>query len=367
MRAIVHAGMPKTGSSSIQAHFARAAHPGLERWDSEGFTSHMLPLLVAFGEPARLAQHRAIRARGQAFVDRLPRLRRRLLAGAEAQATRLAGSETRFFVSSERLTQIDDAGSVEPFARWIGARASEIRVIAYVRPPVSWGRSMLQQALKSGIVRPGGLRPVWAQYRERFERLDGAFGRDRVELVAFRPERFPGGDVVADFAARLGLEVAPGSAERANESLSLEAAAILFATHRARREAGERIVPHTAARAYVEAVRRLPGRPLVLAAALWAEPLRDQAADLAWIEDRLGEPLDEPLDPVPGEIASGGELMRVAAAALPALAPAIEERLADRPAAERDAGLAALRLTAEMLGRRAAARRRATPEPAGGG
>lgn len=104
--------------------------------------------------------------------------------------------------------------------------ASRVKVLLYVRPPLSYAVSAMSQRVKMG-------RPAWApdeerpvyRFKERFNRMSQAFGRDAIEVRVFTRQALTEGDVVVDFFHALGVDMAQARAfsemqRSANESLS---------------------------------------------------------------------------------------------------------------------------------------------------
>jgi hypothetical protein len=104
--------------------------------------------------------------------------------------------------------------------------ADRVKVLLYVRPPLSYAVSAMSQRVKMG-------RPAWApdeerpvyRFKERFNRMVHAFGRDAIEVRVFTRQALTEGDVVVDFFHALGVELPQARAlsqlqRSANESLS---------------------------------------------------------------------------------------------------------------------------------------------------
>src|SRR5690606_39955083 len=137
-------------------------------------------------------------------------------------------------MSGERMSS-PETTSPEPFLRLRAAVAGQvggIRVLGYVRAPRAFLASDFQQRLRMGAPADlGDLRLSLPRYRDRFEKLDRAFGAEAVDLRVFARARLAQGDVVADLAARMGVPPPP-VADRYNQGLSLEATALLYAIRR---------------------------------------------------------------------------------------------------------------------------------------
>ncbi|KNG94379.1 hypothetical protein [Pseudaestuariivita atlantica] len=161
--------------------------------------------------------------------------------------------------------------------------------LAYLRDPASYMMSVVQQDVKK---RPR-FRPISAsRYRDA---LGPFVERMPVTAVAFDRATLIGGDVVADFCARvLPEETRAGviaAAKRDNETFSAEAMAVMEAYFRGEIEApsrwhGQR--PQRVKRLVAEADRKVPGYARPRLKDGLAEVARARATDLDWLADRFG-------------------------------------------------------------------------------
>jgi hypothetical protein len=233
MRAIVHIGMPKTGTTTLQnsLHAARASldrhsvlYPDLERF---GHLNHH-PLVLQILPIAKLP--RQFRFRPAADLDSLAT---RSLSAVTAELAQ--HPDHLLLLSSEYLsrdlTPEERDGQRALFDR-LGV--SEIVFSVYIRRPSAQYLSLLTQGLRQSS-KLKALRPL--NIRSRIENLAQAFPRARVVPAVFDRDVLHGGDIVADFVARflapLGVSRAevPTQAE-ANVSVSGESSEILGAFRR---------------------------------------------------------------------------------------------------------------------------------------
>lgn len=300
-RLVIHAGMHKTGSTAIQEVFGGRGVAGVDH--PAGPRSNLSDtVLLLFAEGPLLEKFHAAR---------LPHLSRRALMRRRARETarltaRLARAQAPIFLfSAEDIAAPDfDGATTARMAEFLTRSGREIEVRAYVRAPVSFMQSAFQQRVKQD--KPGAAnldaRTLWPCYRDRFEKFDTVFGRDRVHLHAFDPAAFPGRDVVSDFAARLGVAL-PGAPDlRANDGLSREAMAVAWC-----RLAG-RLGPDYPDSTRAARFRATPARALAgfgqgrfaFSKAFLGPALEAHRADLDWMETRLGRALPDRSPPVEG-------------------------------------------------------------------
>lgn len=319
-RIVIHAGMHKTGSTAIQAVFGARGVPGVDH-PGGSRANQSDTVLLLFAEGQLLEKFHAAR---------LPHLSRRTLMRRRArEEARLAARLERsgapvFLFSAEDIAAPDfDTAATARMAEFLGRSGRRIEVQAYVRAPVSFMQSAFQQRVKQE--KPGAATldagTLWPRYRDRFEKFDTVLGRDRVHLHAFDPAAFPGGDVAADFAARLGVALPGVPPVRANDGLSREAMAVAWC-----RLAG-RLGPDFPDAARGARFRATPARALAgfgqgrfaFAEAFLAPAIAAQHADLDWIEGRLGRALPDRAPPADG-IADAAGMAAIAESCRGALA-----------------------------------------------
>ena len=224
---IVHIGMHKTGSSSIQETFSKkefseleylkvskgSGYPNLSGFVSTAFLNaperyHTHVKNGRTRTEVKLLQERYLKELSE--VLRGCRSKRALISAEDLSAPNWSLSERRNFLD------------------FISRFTRSVRVIGYVRPPAGFMASAFQQILKGGAMLSLDNPNLWPFYRERFEPWIDLLGKDRVELVLFDKNSLLKGDVVLDFAERLGVTLAPSEIFRVNESLSIEATALLY-------------------------------------------------------------------------------------------------------------------------------------------
>lgn len=303
MKTIIHAGMHKTGSSSIQMTLAGNAPTGVFYPDTPtGNHSGLASLLF---ESAANQKH-LLRVRGSTPADlerRKTRITAQIVAGLSAQEY-----ETCVF-SAERIMAFD-LDATERMHAFFAQYSDDIQVIAYIRPPVGFMTSAFQQRLKSG---QNSLKMQWPTYRASIEKLDQVFGRDRVTLKKFDPKQLKNNDVVVDFFDLVGMPLASEDIITTNESLSLEAVGLLFA----QRSLGDGFVQGfrgaaTMNQVFIEALRGIGSGKLALAPELLNPLIEENRDDLDWMEKRLGEPLLDAPKTEGRQIASEEDLLTIA-------------------------------------------------------
>jgi hypothetical protein len=221
----LHIGMPKAGSSSIQSAFDPRGPAARERGQKRladhrvGYfgigRNHSAVLTALFGtDPERKPLHR--------FISKT---RAKPLIGAEAadfdksallryfDQVLAANNMPKLVMSGEMLfgfRREQVAAMREHLSRFF----DEIRVIVYVRDPISWASSNAQQVLKNSSrtlddiceleAIAAGDSSIVPYYRAGLEPYLEAYGRQAVDIRLFDRSHFINGDLIADFCAAIG-------------------------------------------------------------------------------------------------------------------------------------------------------------------
>jgi hypothetical protein len=281
---ILHIGMHKTGSSSIQ-HALIQAEPSPDwslvrsKTGNAGFALH-----AVFGSPENgQATLKRIGLTGDKLVNFSKNARRRLKQSISTPSPLCV-------LSSEALTRLD-AEELTALKTWLLKWVERIRVVGYVRGPHEFMESSLQERIKTGQMKRLHLERAYPDYQLRFEKFDQVFGRDQVELRPFDPATFPQGDVVQDFVRWVGIPLPASQTARANEGLSGPALRLLHACNGIALTSLSLEQRHKAQHRLAVSLQSLVGPKLRLSPALLAPLLGAQRDDLDWIAQRLGQPL----------------------------------------------------------------------------
>lgn len=284
-RCIVHFGMPKTGSSSIQATVF--GHPGDQRlrYLHGGSANGSGMLATAFmANPSRFHVNRKLGLSG----DEVEARRTELLAGLDLQLQQPANL---YLLSGESLSNFRIA-DLRNLVRWLDRRFDSVRAVGYIRPPRGFMESAFQQNVKTADA-DLDFAQLYPHYQQRFEPMEKAFGAERVQYWKFDPAAFPNGDVVSDFAQRIGVDLTGIPIQRVNEGLSRDAVSLLYCFRQFGPGFGSGPGALVVNGLLHRAVAGLGGEKLRFSDRVIAPILRAQHADLDWISERLGAKLDE--------------------------------------------------------------------------
>lgn len=223
-RAILHIGTEKTGTSAIQAYCAgqrahlRAAgfvystipgganHTSLAAYAADDSKFDDLRMAAQLDTPARLA----------AFRERLERT-----IGDEVAA---APDATFIFSSEHCHSRLITPEEVARLHALLARHFAEIRIIVYLRRQDEVAVSHYSTLLKAGGTRAAildsrTLDKTFLDYHAMLERWAAVFGKEQLTVARFDRDAFPGGSIVPDFCARIGVPFVADGGQRSNESL----------------------------------------------------------------------------------------------------------------------------------------------------
>jgi hypothetical protein len=299
---IIHIGMHKTGSTSIQESLAGFEDESFFYARLEGSGNHSLPIFSLFApRPERHHLHRSAGRSSEdirAYIDNVWNQLDRSIAKARGRTLLISGEDISG-LQEPALIKLRDC---------FRERFKQLTIVGYVRAPAGFIASSFQQRVKSGTIDFFDLMRMYRNYEETFGKFDRVFGRDNVRLYKFDPSDFPEGCAVQDFCRRIGIALPKRRIVRHNESLSRHAVAALYTY----RKLGERLGPHPIGGQNGLALGTLIGGSdkFRFSAAAVKPVLVGNRSDIAWIEARLGETLSEDLDEErPGSVRDEADLL----------------------------------------------------------
>lgn len=297
----LHLGMPKTGSTSIQDAFDGYKDAGVQ-YAKMPFRNHETALSVQFSQKPHLLPAFIRREASKTEVAvRRQLLARRLKAAAKADRSVVFSAEG-----------IVDSLSHEEIAEMIGffaARFERVVPIIYIRPLASLLPSQFQQRVKFGLRE---FRFPSPDYRRRFEQFVLDDRIDDIIFARFDRDSLVGGDVVTDFAQRIGATSVPQGTTTANESLTAEGVGALYGFNK---YVGWDLGPRQRTRLAKELFKSLRSRgerKFGFSEALVDRHLEKHAADIDWIENVAGFKVGDRMPTVADPITSEAHLLQVA-------------------------------------------------------
>jgi hypothetical protein len=328
MKLVLNIGMHKTGTSAIQQSLGRFDRDGVRYLPLGHPNQSAIYATMFMAEPHTYGAHRK-NSRSPADVaalrDKFSQGYEEAIAKARADGIEvlMSSAEDLVLMSEDTLARLRD---------WAEARFSDVVLVGYARPPVSFMTSALQQRVAGGV--KWTFRNLYPGYRERFESFDRVFGRDRVILKKFHRDRLKNGDVVQDYAAHAGLEISPDEVISDNQSRSLQSTAAL----QAQRVLGRGWLRYPGAPAdnhkLVDRLRGLGTDKIVLHPDVVTRIVGANQDDIDWITDRLGvDFVDAPApgaENSPGVIAGQEDFLHIAGQQLPGVLDLIKAEVGTR-------------------------------------
>ncbi len=325
-KCVIHIGMHKTGSTSIQHSLAALDDENHYYAQITGAPNHSVPVFSAFS--ASPLRHPINRARGYdeaGITEYAKRVRNDIHKSLEA-----AGERT-LVISGEGIKKLKIA-ELERMKAFFDQRSADVEIVSYVRAPMGFISSAFQQHVKTGHLEHFRVDKLYPDYQDRFEKFDQVFGRDNVHLWKFDPASFADGSVVRDFCDRLGIDFSKIQEIRKNESISREIAGVLFAYGNWSKLNNKPGLTGGDAAKLTEMLSALPVTKLRLAPSLIAPIVESHQADIAWMEERLGQSLHEDNDEDrETDIAGEADLLKPVAGAASLLSDGLKAEGADVP------------------------------------
>lgn len=231
-KAVVHIGMAKTGTTSIQAWL----YSNVPELSKQGIYFNRLPLTRA-----RSMEHAEVVICQFAEAGVLvPNSRLRYIFGIKSLAEQDAVAERyskRFASALSRsreetvILSVEDVGGLtrtkgqaKALERWLGRFFDEVRYVVYFRRQEDWLISAYSQMIKTGGSMT--LDEFFEKRKDRdyLRRLNAwleVFGRERLSVRLLERDALRDGDLIADFAHEAGIDPAPmRTVPRRNESLT---------------------------------------------------------------------------------------------------------------------------------------------------
>jgi hypothetical protein len=302
-RCIVHIGMHRTGSTSIQ-HSLRGFSDSRFSYAQLGDDpNHSLAMYSLFAsEPERHPIHRRNGTDTVGVSDFIGRIRADL-----EQAVSAAKGRT-LVISGEDIGSLPRDGLVklrDDFEK----RFEDVTLVGYIRPLAGLMTSVFQHRVRIGDTNGFDLERQYRPYKGTFGRFDEVFGQDRVNLWKFDVGSFPGRCAVQDFCARLGIDLPSERIVRLNESLPRQAVGLLY-TYNKLGPHGAMLMNGLERQKLVDLLATIGNDPFRISVDVVKPILERNRADIAWMETRLGQALDEDLrDQLSGDVRGDTDLL----------------------------------------------------------
>ena len=306
-KAILHVGLPKTGTTAIQKTFgtiserlldtARTLYPKSVGINHTDFFRIMFDAVPTSPVGEQIAERK------------IQNLKRKLdfREGTEGLRTHCSqliqdelnqpGWETVLF-SGEGLSNFGRS-ALASLREWLMGHVNEITVVFCVRHPVDWTRSAVQQLVKRGLtLETMALKPPLPHFRKRLSRMIDVFGRENINIMCFEEAALHKNRIAGHLADLFGMGAALCGAQvpaSVNESMSHEAVLLLdrFNSERLRNAensaAALSSLPDTrTALGGFARLKNYHGEKFTLDARLAEELRKTCRADVEWLNSTFG-------------------------------------------------------------------------------
>lgn len=303
----LHLGMPKTGSSSIQSAFfgyedERLAYAKLKK------PNHQMALSTIFSDdPGDFPIFKKMENTEEKVSKRVAGMRQRFEDALETEKDLIFSGEGII----DRLNS-DEMGNL---INTLNGKFDRVVAIAYIRPLAALVSSQFQERVKLGSLSGfRGFRLPKSGYRDRFEKVLRHAGADNTLFIRFDRDELIDGDIVADFAHRVGATKPLVTGKYTNESLSAEAVGALYAFNKYTAPWLRPKMATLMRRRMREALGGEGSTKFGLGPALIEAHLEKHKDDVAWMEEACGFDVKGEVKPVPHPIETEEQLLRMASA-----------------------------------------------------
>lgn len=305
MRCIIHIGMHKTGSTSIQNSLRGFSDDRFLYARLGADPNHSLAMYSFFAEsPERHHQHKAGGRDRSAVQDYGAKVR------IDLERSISAAHGRTLLVSGEDISVLPQ-NDLDKLRRYFREHFDELLICGYVRPPAGYISSEFQQRIKGGLSVRVSPDQEYRSYEKTFRKFDEIFGRENVQLWKFEPKSFPGGCVVQDFCARLDISFPVERVISENKSLSRQAASLLYAYCKFSKRLGFRSMLGAESQRLVAMLGDIQHDKFRFSPAIVRPVLEANRADIQWMEERLGQSLHEELGEYrPGDVRDEADLLK---------------------------------------------------------
>lgn len=295
---IIHIGMHKTGSTSIQETLAKNSCGNDYTYLNLGAINHNHRIYSLFSDnPTTYYLNKGkTKSEIEDFNNQTKDLFYECVKDLRTPKAIISG-EDLINLNEKELSEMD---------RFLKVFFKKVVVFAYVREPTSYMNSLLQQVIKSGVgferfifensldnSSKLNLKMLYPKYEETFKKHGKVFGDENLHLKLFDRKKLCEGNVVVDFIKTFNLPISSNLVITDNEGISKPALSIIYALRKASINNVTNISPQILNR-ITSSLHSLKGDKLALSSKAYKDLIEDNFRDIHWLEKRLSEKLPPP-------------------------------------------------------------------------
>jgi hypothetical protein len=216
---LLHIGMNKTGSSSIQ-YSLKGYHDKLSTYANFPDINHSLPMSAIFSSQRDTIHWWKMIGLSDSDKElesnRYLSMLEKMLENAKSE---------RLIISGEGISKLADSDK-EKLVNFFKKRGLNVKVFCFLRDPISLATSMVQQRIKGSAL--AKLCPINPQYRLRLEQFSKILPPENLIVKDFKKTIAEYGDIVSGFASLVGLDKQQISCSYENTSLSETATRLIY-------------------------------------------------------------------------------------------------------------------------------------------
>ena len=220
---ILHIGMPKTGSTTIQNEFFKN---GIEdtkteylKLDTPNHGQHLRSISMEQKENYYFFKNKNFTLEDiEDFAKNSKKMIEKSILSSKKQSILMSGEDLYHATPSE----------IKSLKIFLEKFFKKIVVVAYVRPPKPFCESAFQQVVKFHKLSSFNRGYIYHPYKKIANYIN-IYGEKNVKILPFIPKKFYNNDLISDFCFCLDLKTQTSRLQNYNETLSKEAISILFA------------------------------------------------------------------------------------------------------------------------------------------
>jgi len=279
-RCILHIGMHKTGSSSIQ-HNLFLQKDDLNFGYFDIGENHSIPIYSMFCD---YPENYHIHQRANRNIEQIGEINKEY--DALFRQYFIQTNYETYLLSGEDIAALSENALVK-FKKYLKMFFDEIEIIAYVRPFGSFISSAFQENVKNNGLSGSDFQIAFPHYR-RFEKFYSVFDDSKIRLYVFDPKTFKNNDVVSDFCEKIELKIDESKKINTNESLSLEAIAMIYVYYKTTQKS----ITFNIEKLY-NLMKGIGSHKLRFCNSMIKEFAQKNKEDLEWIEKKMGMSMDD--------------------------------------------------------------------------